>query len=386
MFLVDAVRTPFGKNKGALSGVRTDDLAATPVKALMDRNAWLSIEDIDDVYLGNTNGAGEDNRNIARMAGLLAGLPHSVPGVTVNRLCGSGAEAIVQASRAVALGDADVVIAGGVEGMTRAPFVMERSATAFPKELKLHQTTVGWRMVNPLFPDHWTAPLGVCAERVAAGLGIGRTDMDEFAARSHQLVARAYDRGYHDGFVSETAGLAVDESLRPETTVKALAALRPAFDAAGAVTAGNASPVNDGAAATILASASALERHALVPMGCIVGAVSVGVAPDQFAIAPVEAINKLLRRHDLGFQDVARWEINEAFAAVVLACSALLPEMPVDRLNVNGGAIAIGHPLGASAVRMIVDLCRELKRAGGGYGVAAACIGVGQGQALLVKV
>ena len=386
VYLVDAVRTVFGKNRGALSGIRTDDLAAMPIKELVARHPGLDPAGIDDVYYGNTNGAGEENRNVARMAALLAGLPASVPGVTVNRLCASGAEAVVQAGRAVATGEASLVVAGGVEGMSRAPYVLQKPDEALPRNMELHQTTVGWRMVNPLFPDHWSDSLGACAERVATELGIGRDEMDAYAARSHQLVAAAYDSGKHDGFVIPVNGLDRDESLRPSASPATLAELAPAFTRDGSVTAGTSSPVNDGALATRVGSDRAVEQLGVEPLGRILGSATVGVEPDRFALAPVPAIAKLLDRHGLDYGDVDLWEVNEAFAAVVLACLHEMPKVDPEVVNVNGGAIAIGHPLGASAPRVIVDLCRELKRRGGGIGVASACIGVGLGQTVLVQV
>ncbi|MFZ2502866.1 MAG: thiolase family protein, partial [Nocardioides sp.] len=331
-------------------------------------------------------GAGEENRNVARMAALLAGLPTSVPGVTVNRLCASGAEAIVQAGRAVAVGDADLVVAGGVEGMSRAPFVLPRPDERLPKQLALHQTTVGWRLVNPLFPDEWTRSLGESAERVATELGVTRPEMDAYAARSHQRATAAFDAGLHDGFVLPVGDLTRDESIRPTSTPDTLAALRPAFSAEGSVTAGNSSPINDGALAAFVGSADEVARLGVEPLGRIAGSATVAVSPERFAIAPVPAITKLLARTGLTPADIALWEINEAFAAVVLSCLRQLPEIDPALVNVNGGAIAIGHPLGASAPRVIVDLCRELRRRGGGWGVASACIGVGLGQAVLVHV
>jgi acetyl-CoA acetyltransferase family protein len=386
VYLVDAVRTVFGKNRGALSGIRTDDLAAMPIKELVARHPGLDPAAIDDVYYGNTNGAGEENRNVGRMAALLAGLPTSVPGVTVNRLCASGAEAVVQAGRAVATGEASLVVAGGVEGMSRAPYVLQRPDQALPRDMQLHQTTVGWRMVNPVFPQHWSDSLGTCAERVATELGIGRAEMDEYAARSHQLVAAAYDAGKHDGFVLPVDGLDRDESVRPSATPATLGQVAPAFTPDGSVTAGNSSPINDGALATFVGSGRAVDQLGVEPLGRILGSATVGVEPDRFALAPVPAVAKLLDRHGLEHGDVDLWEINEAFAAVVLSCLHEMPKVDPETVNVNGGAIAIGHPLGASAPRVIVDLCRELRRRGGGTGVAAACIGVGLGQAVLVQV
>jgi acetyl-CoA acyltransferase len=390
-FLIDAVRTPFGKHRGGLSGIRTDDLAALPVTALLARNPGLAPGSIDDVILGDTNGAGEDNRNVARMAALLAGLPASVPGVTVNRLCGSGGEAIIQAARAVRSGDAEVVLAGGVESMSRAPFVLARPDTPFPARLDLLPTQVGWRMVNPKFPAHWTASLGECADSVAASYRIGRAAQDEWALRSHQRAAQAWDKGMHDGFALPVGEVVRDESIRPDTSAEALAALRPAFSADGAVTAGNASPINDGAVAVLVGRAELAGQLGVEPLGRLVASATVAVEPHRFSVAPVPAIAKVLARAGLRAADIHLWEINEAFAAMLLSCLHDLPEAigtapDPELVNPNGGAIAIGHPLGASAPRVVVDACRQLRRRGGGYAVVAACIGVGQGTAVLVQV
>ena len=385
-YVIDAVRTVFGKNRGALSGIRTDDLAALPIRALAQRHPNLDPAEIEDVYYGNTNGAGEENRNVARMAALLAGLPVTVPGVTVNRLCASGAEAFIQAARAISVGDATLTVAGGVEGMSRAPFVLPRAEEALPRSMRLENTQLGWRMVNPAFPQEWTTSLGQAAQQIGAEFGITREAMDAWAARSHQRVAAAYDAGLHDGFVLPVGELSRDESLRATTTPESLAGLKPAFTADGTVTAGNSSPINDGALAALIATAEVAERLGARPLGRIVGSATVATSPERFAIAPVPAIEKLLRQRGLDFADIALWEINEAFAAVVLSCLDQLPAIDPESVNVNGGAIAIGHPLGASAPRVVVDLCRELRRRGGGYGVAAACIGVGLGQAVLVHV
>ncbi|MPZ62297.1 MAG: acetyl-CoA C-acyltransferase [Propionibacteriales bacterium] len=385
-FIIDAVRTPFGRNRGALSHIRTDDLAALPIAELVKRHSELDPEVIDDVYYGNANGAGEDNRNVARMSALLAGLPATIPGATVNRLCASGNEAVIQAARAVAVGEASLCVAGGVEGMSRAPYVLAKPDEGLPRSMKLEQTQLGWRMVNPKFPDRWTASLGACAERVAAELGIGRAEQDEWAARSHQRVHAAYEAGVHDGFVMDVEGVRRDESLRPDTTTETLAGLKPAFTPDGSVTAGNSSPVNDGALAMFIGDRRAVDESGQPPLGRIVASATTAVEPDRFTIAPVSAIQKVLRRCDLSFADVALWEINEAFAAMVLSMLHGLPDIDRERVNVHGGAIAIGHPLGASAPRVTVDLCRELRRRGGGIGVAAACIGVGQGQAVVVQV
>lgn len=386
VFLIDAVRTPFGKLRGGLSHVRTDDLGAVPIKELLARHEGLDPARIEDVHYGNTNGAGEENRNVARMSALLAGLPVTVPGATVNRLCASGSEALVQASRAVAVGDARLVLAGGVEGMSRAPYVLPKPDEALPRRMELHQTTVGWRMVNPAFPDEWTASLGASAQAVADARGIGRDEQDAYAARSHQRVHTAYEAGHHEGFVLPLEGVERDESLRPDSTTETLGALRPAFTSDGAVTAGNSSPINDGALAALVGTAEVAAELGVDPIARVVGSRTVAVSPEQFAVAPVPAIRQLLERQGLGFDDIDLWEINEAFAAMVLSVLHDLPEINQDLVNVNGGAIAIGHPLGASAPRVVVDLARELARRGGGLGIAAACIGVGQGTAVLVEV
>jgi acetyl-CoA acetyltransferase family protein len=385
-YLIDAVRTPFGKHRGKVAEVRTDDLAALPVVELMKRHPGLDPARVDDVILGDTNGAGEDNRNVARMAVLLGGLPETVPGVTVNRLCASGAEAITQAARAVRAGDADLLIAGGVESMTRAPFVIPKPDVALPAQMQVFPTQVGWRMVNPRFPDRWTASLGACAEAVATELGISRQAQDEWALRSHERAAAAWDKGLHDGYVLSMEGVPRDESIRADTTIDKLAALKPAFTRDGTVTAGNSSPINDGAIATFVGSREIADELGIEPLGRIVASVTVAVSPERFSVAPVPAIAKVLARTGLSRSDIAVWEINEAFAAMVLSVLHDLPDVDRERVNPHGGAIAIGHPLGASAPRVVVDACRELARRGGGYGVAAACIGVGQGTAMVVHV
>lgn len=385
-YLIDAVRTPFGKLRGGLSHVRTDDLAAAPLRELLTRHPGLDPATIEDVVYGNTNGAGEENRNVARMAALLAGLPVTVPGTTVNRLCASGSEALVHAARAIAVGDARLVVAGGVEGMSRAPFVLPKPEEGLPRTMELHQTMVGWRMANPTFPAEWTMSLGASAEAVAAERGISREEQDAFAARSHQRVHAAYEAGLHEGFVIPLEGVERDESLRPEASEATLGALRPAFTSGGQVTAGNSSPVNDGALAALVGTGEVAAELGVEPTARILGSRTVGVSPELFAVAPVPAIQQLLERSGLGFDDIDLWEINEAFAAMVLSVLHDLPEIDRAKVNVNGGAIAIGHPLGASAPRVVVDLARELARRGGGLGVAAACIGVGQGTAVLVEV
>jgi acetyl-CoA acyltransferase len=385
-YLIDAARTPFGKHRGGLAGIRTDDLAALPIVELVNRHPSLDPTLIDDVILGDTNGAGEDNRNVARMAALLAGLPETVPGVTVNRLCASGGEAINQAARAVRSGDADLIIAGGVESMTRAPFVVPKTDVPYPATMQMYPTQVGWRMVNPKFPSDWTASLGACAEKVAVELGITREEQDAWALRSHERAASAWDKDLHKGYAFSVGSVTRDESIRADTTLEKLAALKPAFTKDGSVTAGNSSPINDGAIATFVGSQRIVDSLGVEPLGRVIASATVGVSPERFSVAPVPAIEKALGRAGLQPSDIALWEINEAFAAMVLSCLSLLPSIDREIVNPNGGALAIGHPLGASAPRVIVDLCRELKRRGGGYGVAAACIGVGQGTAMVVKV
>jgi len=385
-YILDAVRTPFGRYRGGLSAVRTDDLAALPLRELVRRNPALDPAEIDDVVYGNTNGAGEENRNVGRMAALLADLPVTVPGITVNRLCASGGEAVVQAARALAVGDARYVVAGGVESMSRAPYVVPKPDEALPKSMEMHQTTVGWRMVNPRFPHHWTDSLGACAERVAAELGIGRDEQDAWALRSHQLADEAWGKGLHDDYVTNVEGVARDESVRRDTTAERLAALPSAFSTGGTVTAGNSSPLNDGAIALLMGTASSAAELGNSPLGQILGSATVAVEPDRFSLAPVPAVTKVLARLGLTRADVDLWEINEAFAAMVLSTLRGLPDIDREKVNPHGGSIAIGHPLGASAPRVVVDLCRELRRRGGGIGVAAACIGVGQGAAIVCKV
>jgi acetyl-CoA acetyltransferase family protein len=388
-YLLDAVRTPFGRYRGGLSVVRTDDLAAAPVTALLARHPDLDPAEIDDVILGNANGAGEENRNVGRMAALLAGLPVTVPGATVNRLCASGAEAIVQAARAVGVGDQQLVIAGGVEGMSRAPYVVPKPDEALPRTMEMVQTTVGWRLVNPAFPAAWTQSLGVCAEQVAAELGIGREEQDAWALRSHELAAEAWDKGLHDDYVQPLAGVTRDESIRPDSSMEKLASLAPAFSSGGTVTAGNSSPINDGAIACLVGSAQVAGELGISPLAKILASATVAVSPERFTLAPVPAVAKALARLGMAVEDVDVWEINEAFAAMVLSTLdglSALGRVDATKVNVHGGAIAIGHPLGASGPRVIIDLCRELRRRGGGIGVAVACVGVGQGTAVVVRV
>lgn len=388
-FLVDAARTPFGSYFGGLSGIRPDDLLALAIKEVLARNPLLKGTDIDDVMIGDSNGSGEDNRNVARMSALLAGLPVTVPGVTINRLCGSGAEAIVQATRSVKVGDANFVVAGGVESMSRAPWILQRNDKKLPESVDpkdLHQSTVGWRMTNPQFSQEWTQPLGRCAEQVAEKLGITRAAQDEWALRSHLRAHAAWESGKHDDFVFAVNGVTRDESIRSDSKIEVLNSLKSVFSEGGAGTAGNSSPINDGAVAVIATNQSGVEKLGGKVVCEILGSQVVGVAPHEFTRGPVFAIKKLLEKMQLSYSDIALWEINEAFAAMVLTVLHELPEIDPELVNVNGGAIALGHPVGGSGARVIVDCARELKRRGGGIGIAAACIGVGQGIAIAIKV
>ncbi|GAA0422245.1 thiolase family protein [Leifsonia naganoensis] len=385
-FVYDAVRTPFGRYGKALAGVRPDDLAASTLRALVDRHPGLDPATIDDVLLGDANQAGEDNRNVARMAVLLAGLPVTVPGATVNRLCGSGVEAVVQASRAVETGDASLVVAGGVESMTRAPWVLPKTDRPYPAaDQALVSTTLGWRLVNPAMPPAWTVPLGETAELLADRFGIPREEQDAFALESHRRAAAAWDAGAYDGEAVPVPGVALDrdESIRPDTTAEALAGLAPAFRReGGTVTAGNSSPLNDGAGMLLLGAEGALDT---APLARIVARTVVGNEPDAFGIAPVAAVERALARSGLTWDDVDLVELNEAFAAQSLACLRLWPGLDPAKVNVHGGAIAIGHPLGASGARIVGHLAHALAARGGGIGVAAICIGVGQGMAVVLQ-
>jgi acetyl-CoA acyltransferase len=387
-FIVDAVRTPVGRLGGALAGVRPDDLAAVAVKALVGRTPSLDPTRIDEVYFGDANGAGEDNRNVARMATLLAGLPTSVPGATVNRLCGSGMEAVFGASRTVIAGDADIAIAGGVESMTRAPWVMLKPAKGFPtSHEQLWNSALGWRMVNPQMPKEWTIALGEGAEVLAEMFDISREEQDTFAAGSHQRAAAAWDAGAFDAETTPVPGvdLTRDECVRPDSTVESLARLKPVFKQGGTVTAGNASPMNDGSAAMLLASERGLESLGVAPMARIVSRATSGVDPHLYGIGPVEAANTALRRAGLTWADIDQVELNEAFAAQSLACLRHWPDLDPAKVNPFGGAIAIGHALGGSGVRVCTTLVHSLRRTGGRYGLAAMCIGVGQGIAMVVE-
>ncbi|CAL9601282.1 MULTISPECIES: thiolase family protein [unclassified Streptomyces] len=388
VYIVDAVRTPIGKFGGALSSVRPDDLAAHVVRALVDRTPDLDPARIDDVYFGDANGAGEDNRDVARMAVLLAGLPVTVPGVTVNRLCGSGLEAVVQAARAIALGDASVVLAGGVESMSRAPWVLPKPERAFPAgHEQMYSTTLGWRMVNKRMPAEWTVTLGEGAEQVADKHAISREQQDAFALASHRKAARAWADGLFDGEVVPYEGvdLARDECIRDATSMEALAKLKPAFRTDGTVTAGNASPLNDGAAALLLVDEDGLRACGREPLARIRTSAVTGIEPQLFGLGPVEAVQRALGRAGRTFADLSVMELNEAFAAQALGCLAEWPELDPAVVNPRGGAIAIGHPLGASGARLAGSVAHQLAAAGSGTGVAALCIGVGQGIAVVLE-
>ncbi len=387
VFVVDACRTPVGKVKGALADVRPDHLAADILRALMDRSPGLDPATIDDVYWGAANQAGEDNRNVARMAVLLAGLPVTIPGATVNRLCGSGMEAVSDAARAIAAGDIDIAVAGGSESMTRAPFVVQRSGDPWARSLETADTRLGWRLVSPRMQEMYPpVSLGETAENVAGKYGISRERQDEFALRSHRLAAAARDAGRFDAEIvpvtTARGELASDEGIKANITLEELAGKRPAFRPGGSVTGGNSSPLNDGAAALLLMSQDAVDRAGVTPLARYAGASAAGVHPDYMGIGPVPALTRVLGRAGWRTEDLELVELNEAFAAQSVAC---LDELKLDpaRVNVNGGAIAIGHPLGCSGARIVTTLLHQMKRQGAAKGAASMCIGVGQGIATL---
>jgi 3-oxoadipyl-CoA thiolase len=394
VFLVDAVRTPIGRYGGSLSQVRPDDLAALVIRALLERNPQIDPAQIEDVILGAANQAGEDNRNVARMAALLAGLPITVPGVTVNRLCGSGLEAINQAARAIQVGDGELYIAGGVESMTRAPFVMAKHGSGWERSVEVHDTTIGWRFTNPKLAElYHPYSMGETAENVAAQWGISREAQDQFALQSQQRAGAAVAAGAFaaeiipvtvPGAKGEIHQVTLDEHPRPNITLANLAALRPAFKQGGTVTAGNSSGINDGASAVLLAGGALVERLGLQPLARIRSVAVAGVDPACMGVGPVPATRKALERAGLTVEDLDLIELNEAFAAQALAC---IQELNLDqgKVNVNGGAIALGHPLGASGARILTTLAHELKRRGGRYGLATMCIGVGQGIATVIE-
>lgn len=396
VYIVDAVRTPFGRYNGGLAGVRPDDLAAHALRELLARTPDLDPARIEDVYFGNANGAGEENRNVGRMAALLAGLPTSVPGVTVNRLCASGLEAVVQAARAIAVGDAHIAVAGGVESMTRAPYVLPKSDKPFPAaHTELYSTTLGWRMVNPRMDPQWTIPLGESAELIADKHKISREQQDEFALASHQKAAKAQAEGRFDAEIApvsipqrkgDPVVLAADECVRPDASLPAMARLKPSFRTdEGTVTAGNASPLNDGAAALLLVDEEGLRATGREPLARVSATGVSAIDPHYFGLAPVEAVHRALAKAGKGFDDLSVLELNEAFAAQVLGCVAEWPEFDPAVLNPQGGAIALGHPLGASGARLAGTVAHQLAARGAGVGVATLCIGVGQGLALVLE-
>lgn len=386
-YLYEAVRTPFGKFNGAFAGVRPDDLGAAVLKALVERTPALDPAEIDEVLLGNANGAGEDNRNVARMSSLLAGLPVSVSGSTINRLCGSSLDAAMMASRTIECGDAEIVIAGGVESMTRAPWILQKPDRAFPAgDVTAVSTTLGWRMVNPAMPAEWTVSLGEANEQLQELFSISRERQDEFAARSHELAHRAWESGFYDDLTVTVPGteLSRDESIRPGTTTEKLAKLKTSFRPDGTITAGNASPLNDGASALLLGSGSAADRLGREPLARIAGRAASALEPQMFGYAPVDAANRALERARISWSDVGAVELNEAFAVQSLAC---VDAWKIDPAIVNskGGAISIGHPLGASGGRILGTLAKVMREGGHRWGVAAICIGVGQGLAVVLE-
>lgn len=384
-FIYDAVRTPFGRAGGELSSVRPDDLAAHVMRAIVDRTG-VDPARIADVIFGDANQAGEDNRNVARFGALLAGFPTTVTGVTVNRLCASSVEAVIQGSRAIESGDADLILAGGVESMSRAPFVVEKAAKPWQAvgNQTMWNTSIGWRMTNRALPVHWTVSNGEAAEQTAREWGITREAQDQFAVRSHKLAAEAWAAGHYDAEIVQVPGaeLARDEGIRDGSTVEKLATLKPLFAADGSVTAGNSSSINDGASAVLLGREGALDAE---PLARVTGRAAHGVDPNQFPTAPIEAANKALARAGKTWADVDFVELNEAFASQSLACLKGWPDLDLAKLNPHGGALAIGHPLGASGGRIIGHAAHELKRRGGGVAVVAICIGVGQGLAIVLE-
>ncbi len=395
VFICDAVRTPIGRFGGALAGVRADDLAAIPLKALLERNPGLDPAAVDEVFMGSANQAGEDNRNVARMAALLAGLPETVPGVTLNRLCASGMDAVGTAFRAIACGELELAIAGGVESMSRAPYVMGKADSAFGRSQKIEDTTIGWRFINPKMKDMYGVDaMPQTADNVADEWGISREDQDAFALRSQQRTAAAQQAGF---FAEEIVPVVIkgrkgdtvvdtDEHPRADTTAEVLARLKPVNGEGKTVTAGNASGVNDGAAAMILASAEAVQKYGLKPRARVLGMASAGVAPRIMGYGPVPAVKKLCERLKLAVSDFDVIELNEAFAAQGLAVTRDLGLADDDaRVNPNGGAIALGHPLGMSGARLVLTTVHQLEKSGGKLGLATMCVGVGQGLALVVE-
>jgi len=389
-YIVDGLRSPFGRYGGRLSAVRPDDLAAYLIQALVQKHPQIPPDAYDEVILGCANQAGEDNRNVARMAVLLAGLPESVPGVTVNRLCASGLEAVIYAARMIGVGEADLVLAGGVESMSRAPFVIPKAETAFSRKAEIYDTTIGWRFINPrLAAKHPPYSMGETAENVAEKYGITREEQDAYALLSQQRYAQAKASGFFAGELypiplPDGTEMSEDEHPRPDASLEKLTKLRPAFREGGTVTAGNSSGVNDGAALLLIASEEALVRYNLRPQALIRGSASAGVDPSYMGIGPVPATQKLLRRLGTRLEDIDLIELNEAFAAQVIACERLLG-IDRTRMNVHGGAIAIGHPLGATGARLAWTLTRSLHYYQKRLGLSTLCVGVGQGVSLLIE-
>lgn len=393
-FIYGAVRTPFGRFNGGLATVRPDDLAAAAISSTLARTPGLDTAAIDEVVWGNANGAGEENRNVGRMASLLAGLPTSVPGTTVNRLCGSSLDAAMIGSRAIETGDVEVVLTGGVESMTRAPWVLPKSGKAFPAgDVTAVSTTLGWRLVNPQMPDMWTTTLGECNEQLAERFGVSRERQDEFAARSHRLAHEAWETGFYDDLVVAVRGcpLVQDEAIRPGSTAEVLAGLKSSFrspEQGGTITAGNASPLSDGASAVLLGSEASAGVIGQDPIARIAGRGAMALDPHEFGYAPVEAANRALKRTGIDWSQVGAVELNEAFAVQSIACVDAWLELGLrDReiVNQRGGAIALGHPLGASGGRILGTLAKVLRDTHERYGVAAICIGVGQGLAVVLE-
>lgn len=394
-YIIDAIRTPFGRYAGGLAPVRTDDLGAVPIKALMQRNPAVNWELVDDVIYGCANQAGEDNRNVGRMSALLAGVPYQVPATTVNRLCGSSLDAVAMAARAIKAGEADLIIAGGVESMSRAPLVIGKSEGAYGRAQKLEDTTMGWRFINPKLKEMYgVETMPQTAENVATQFNINRADQDQFALSSQQRTAAAQARGFFDKEIipvtipqrkGEPVVIAQDEHPRA-TTIEALTKLKPVVKAEGSVTAGNASGINDGAAALLIASDDAIEKYGLKARAKIVGATTVGVEPRIMGFAPAPAIKKLLAQTGLTLEQMDVIELNEAFAAQALACTRDLGIADgSEKVNPNGGAIALGHPLGASGARLVTTALNQLEATGGTYALCSMCIGVGQGIALIIQ-
>jgi acetyl-CoA acyltransferase len=396
-YIIDGVRTPIGSHGGSLSEVRPDDMAAHTIRALLDRHPTLDRERIADVVLGCANQAGEDNRNVARMAALLAGLPTSVPGETVNRLCASGLTAVAHAARAVKLGEGDLYVAGGVESMTRAPYVLSKTGKAYGRDAQLFDTSIGWRFVNPRMEEcYGVDSMGETAENVAEQYGVSRQDQDVFACRTQERAAAARARGRFAVEIvpvdvpgrrrGETTRFEHDEFIRPDTTLETLAKLRPAFRGGGSVTAGNSSGINDGACAVLVASERAVTELGLEPIARLVTATAAGVEPRTMGMGPVPATQKALARTGMTMDDIDLVELNEAFAAQALACLRQLGLRDDDpRVNPNGGAIALGHPLGMSGARLVLTAARELQQTGGRRALATMCVGVGQGMAAILE-